>query len=222
MKHIPHVFATTKFKGYVVQATSPDRDRWYNWTKERDADAWIMGLWTKEEVNQLRLVKQWRICLLQVFDEHIRQLREKLQPERCLWTAMGRYSPLEIFDLLGPSAGTCFSRKNLRLKLDQGPAVDFKDFTPQHLLHSPEIFIHAVKDGDPDLQESPAFHRFFIALNSQPSNPVAYPMLSYEVPTLFLRRRLLEHFLYLYRREQLGFPGLFVPFPEIAPLFSGS
>ena len=25
MKHVPHVFATTQFKGYVVQAVPPDR-----------------------------------------------------------------------------------------------------------------------------------------------------------------------------------------------------
>ena len=107
---------------------------------------------------------------------------------------LDRYSPLEIFDILGPSARMCFSRKNLRIKSDQGPAFDFKDFGPQQLFYDPESFIRAVKVGDVDLQESPTCHRFFFASNSRPSNPVAYPRLSYDVPMLFLRHRFLEHF----------------------------
>ena len=53
-KGVPPVFATADFQGFVVQATSPDRDCWSTWTKERNAEFWMMSLWTKPEILRLQ------------------------------------------------------------------------------------------------------------------------------------------------------------------------
>ena len=53
-KGVPPVFATADFQGFVVQATSPDRDRWSMWSKERNAEFWMMPLWTKPEIMCLQ------------------------------------------------------------------------------------------------------------------------------------------------------------------------
>ena len=51
---VPHPFSLADFGGYVVQALSPDSTNWYQWTKERCALLWIMGLWTRDEISQLQ------------------------------------------------------------------------------------------------------------------------------------------------------------------------
>lgn len=54
MEGLPPLFAKARFQGYVIQASSPDNSRWYQWTKERRAKIWIMGLWKKDEVLSLQ------------------------------------------------------------------------------------------------------------------------------------------------------------------------
>ncbi len=47
----PGLFASAKFHGFVVQATSSDRNHWSGsgWSEQRNADFWVMPLWTRTE-----------------------------------------------------------------------------------------------------------------------------------------------------------------------------
>lgn len=54
LRSVPALFGEDRFQGYVIQASSPDTERWYSWKKERRAKIWIMGLWTKHEVSLLQ------------------------------------------------------------------------------------------------------------------------------------------------------------------------
>jgi hypothetical protein len=50
---LPAKFLDPFYYNYVVQATSPEPDRWRQWAKEQGAQNWIMPLWTRDEMAKL-------------------------------------------------------------------------------------------------------------------------------------------------------------------------
>ena len=50
----PHqYFLNSSCPAFVVQATPPQRSRWYQWSKQLNARIWAMMPWSREEIQQL-------------------------------------------------------------------------------------------------------------------------------------------------------------------------
>ncbi|KAI0712636.1 hypothetical protein C8Q76DRAFT_797471 [Earliella scabrosa] len=185
LKAPPSRFCTENFPGYIVQATSPQEDRWKRWMKHRNGVAWVMSPWQQDEVKSLQKFLEIKGRALWVHN-----------PE---W-----YTPLELFELLGPSARTCFTSSYQQLKT---LPADERDATilPSHLFDSPDDIVKALTSGtvSPALQQSD-FDMLCVATNASTSNPVLLrPRFKYDIPTPYLRLLAATHFRKLPKRKRL-------------------
>jgi hypothetical protein len=135
----------------------------------------------------------------------------------CAWQEDDdQYSPMELFEILGPSARACFEP---RPRSGNGLSVDFDDLQPWELLCDLGKLVTALKTGNlSTLDQATIFHRFFYGSNTK-ANPVEAPSFSYVVPTSFLRSLLVEVFRRLKDVEQRELAEGLSPFPQIAWAF---
>ena len=166
----------------------------------------------------------------QVNSGYTRNLRERnsekggskgFPVDLCQWTLEEgtTYSPVELFDLLGPSARTCFSDY---IKSGRGYEFDLcDDLDPSELLLDTQKLLRFVASGNiPEGQQGSTFHRFFFgSLSKGYSNPIGGPKFTYNVPTFFLRGVLLSCFRSLELEQQKSFAFLVAPHPHIAWIF---
>ncbi|PIL26848.1 hypothetical protein GSI_11028 [Ganoderma sinense ZZ0214-1] len=203
VKSPPQVFIDRSQFCYTVQATSPQPDRWRNWAKEREAaEYWVMSPWVKSEVRKL-----------QNFCE---------QEGPCPWkdSEADYYSPLELFDSLGPSPRACFSVRGRRRIA--GPEEDFFEYLrPDDALRHVDDFIAALTTSMvTPVRQGENFHRLFFA--SKPydtSNPMPYgPQFHYTIPTDLISRLLFKYFNKRSLEEQLALLSKFAPYPQLMGL----
>ena len=90
------------------------------------------------------------------------------------------YSPLELFDILGPSARTCFSDYT---KSGQGLELDFHStLEPGQLVLDGQILLRFIISSN--IPANLQFHQFFFGeLSEELSNPVEGANFTYKVPT---------------------------------------
>ncbi|KAI1786221.1 hypothetical protein LXA43DRAFT_1185308 [Ganoderma leucocontextum] len=91
--------------GVLVHTVPPGQRTYWKWAEHsKNASFWVMGLWTRPEM-------------------------QALYPSWTVQTPPGtvRYTPLEVFDLLGPCARACF-RMARDVKTQGGPKADFSDY----------------------------------------------------------------------------------------------
>ena len=199
---VPVVFALRRSKGYVVHATRPQRSDWHEWTKERNGRIRMLGLWSRGEVQQLQSVKHLRAHLHGSSDIVRRELYE--ESGDYAWKDRSKtYSPSELFDLLGPSAGTCFHKRYIQAKKTGDPVADFEhnfDEDYRMLFLDPEALLliesNCMADGrrDPSIPSillGDAFRRFYYRVPND--NPFALHLF-HDIPTPLLRRLLVRAF----------------------------
>jgi hypothetical protein len=138
--------------------------------------------------------------------------------QNCVWK-QDHYSPVELFDILGPCARTClFPRR----KSGKGLKADFFDFNKIGPDLDPNKFISMLKTCHvPDTHEGATFQRFFYGSNAyldQP-NPVFKPRLSYDVPTRFLRSLVVDEFRRLKHDARMKLAEELAPYPQVACVF---
>ena len=127
------------------------------------------------------------------------------------------YTPLELFELLGPSARTCFTSSYQQLKTL--PAAE-RDATviPSDLFDSPDDIVKALTSGtvSPALQQSD-FDMLCVATNASTRNPVLLrPRFKYDIPTPYLRLLAATHFRKLPKRKRLELFSEIAASPKIA------
>ena len=164
-----------------------------------------------------------------MYDKYKRKLHENLEKlgtpngfklEPCLWVEGTTYTPVELYDIIGPSPRICFDKRYHHFKSKPGFEVDFKDLNPDNLDFSQDGFVKALVCGtEPELAQRRKFHEFFFGSNSRASNPVKHPCLVYDVPTFFLRHILVKHFCTLQLEEQRAFASLVSLHPQISWIF---
>ncbi|PIL28677.1 hypothetical protein GSI_08721 [Ganoderma sinense ZZ0214-1] len=174
----PGAFTQHTFGGMIVQATSPDPSRWKQWAKELCASSWVMGLWEREEM-----------LALQRTTEALGQPAWASPPPG---TAV--YTPVEVFDLLGPSPRTCM-REAGRVKSQDGPQADFAAYLALPALSSDFEGVLSTVCCDrapPKAYEADDLERIFFLSNAGRPNPYSRSgmLFHYNVPTLFLCRTL--------------------------------
>ena len=101
------------------------------------------------------------------------------------------YTPIELFDLIGPSARACIGSPVV--KSQNGPQADFADYLDLPALSSDlESVLHMVySPGTPrGSYEANELDRIFFLSNAGRPNPNLWPTFHYSVPTLFLCRTL--------------------------------
>ncbi|KAI0723474.1 hypothetical protein C8Q76DRAFT_723026 [Earliella scabrosa] len=170
-------------EGFLVQVTSPE-DGWKDCAKERDADAWVMTTWSREEISSLQ------------------QLHESVN--RAPWTQNPWFTPLELYDLLGPSPRSCLRSAYQRMKPQTGAALNAhllrgplsQELDPRYLFADPLAFLEALdSSATTSLKQRPGFHEFFFATGRvNPRRVLPIPVLNYEIPTQFLRLCLAMHY----------------------------
>jgi hypothetical protein len=150
------------------------------------------------------------------FYEYNRDFFESEGPP-CAWQEDDdHYSPLELFEILGPSARACFEP---RPRSGNGLSADFDDLQPWELHCDLGNLVKALKTGNlSTLDQATIFRQFFYGSNTK-ANPVKAPSFSYVVPTSFLRSLLVEVFLRLKDAEQRELAEGLSPFPQIAWAF---
>ncbi|KAI1786234.1 hypothetical protein LXA43DRAFT_1034721 [Ganoderma leucocontextum] len=154
----PGAFLDHRLQGVIVQATSPDASRWRSWAKEVGASYWLSAPWKREEILALQRVT------------------EALGRPGWVNPSPGSavYTPVEVFDLLGPSPRTCM-RMAGRVKSQDGPLVDFADYLALPALMSDlETVLRTVssRQAPPDCYygDNNVDHVFFL-YNARGSNP---------------------------------------------------
>lgn len=136
------------------------------------------------------------------------------------------YTPLELYELLGPSARSCFDRRNQHLKPKTGTTLDanlvshplYKAIGNPNLFDDEKQFLSAVQDGSIQVQ-NPGFHTFFFAMpDENPSGltPTRYPSLQYKIPTPFLRLIIASHYRRYVKKHGVKILESMTPFPQIA------
>ncbi|KAM5546204.1 hypothetical protein V8D89_000330 [Ganoderma adspersum] len=171
----PGAFLPPILEGVIVQAVSPDPSRWKQWAKDVRAWTWVLGLWEREEMLALQ-----------------RTMEASQQPA---WAnpppGISYYTPVELFDILGPSARACMGPPVV--KSQHGPQADFADYLSLPTLSSDlESVLHMVySPGTPrgSYEENHLDCIFFLSNAGRP-NPNLWPKFDYSVPTLFLCRTL--------------------------------
>ena len=101
------------------------------------------------------------------------------------------YTPIELFDLIGPSARACIGSPVV--KSQNGPQADFADYLDLPALSSElESVLHMVySPGTPrSSYEANELARIFLLSNAGRPNPNLWATFHYSVPTLFLCRTL--------------------------------
>ena len=101
------------------------------------------------------------------------------------------YTPVELFDLIGPSARACIGSPVV--KSQNGPQADFADYLDLPALSSElESVLHMVySPGTPrSSYEANELDRIFFLSNAGRPNPNLWATFHYSVPTLFLCRTL--------------------------------
>ncbi|KAI1785082.1 hypothetical protein LXA43DRAFT_1100710 [Ganoderma leucocontextum] len=200
----PHIFLDRSQLCYTIQATSPQPVRWRGWAKEREsAEYWVLSCWARDEVRKF---------------QHFYE-----QKGLCPWkdNDADYYSPLEIFDHLGPSARKCFARRGSK-RTAQGPERDFcKYLQPDDILKNVDDFIAALKTG---VVTSPRqglnFRRLFFAFKpDDASNPMDHePDFHYAIPTSFISGLLSDYFSRRTVEEQVSLLSKFAPYPQLMGL----
>ncbi|KAI1791256.1 hypothetical protein LXA43DRAFT_433083 [Ganoderma leucocontextum] len=190
----PLIFFHEYQRCYTIQTTSPDPARYYPWAEEARALFWIMPPWTEAEVLKLQ------------------QFYQQQGPQN--WSdGDAFYSPVEIFNALGPSAQKCFAANNH--KTPQGLEEDFLSYLdPNAFLDHVDAIATTVPSSTspPD----PDFHRILsVSKRHGATNPMHAPKFHHYIPTLFLCKIVSEGFRRRTAAEQVAliaqFAGLEVP-----------
>ncbi|KAI1785080.1 hypothetical protein LXA43DRAFT_1039867 [Ganoderma leucocontextum] len=194
----PVTFLDRYQRCYTVQETPLDPARWHGLAKEREAEFWILPFWTEDEVRKLQ------------------QCYEDDGPHP--WTDRdGYYSPLDVFHLLGPSVRQCFFEGGNR-KTPLGPAIDFqRHLDPDAFLDNLDAVITAVhRSMDAASPEHPDLYRLLFAYKRHDlTNPIRYPVLCYNIPTLHLSRVLLATFRQRTDDEQVALIAKLAKLPQV-------
>ncbi|KAI1786238.1 hypothetical protein LXA43DRAFT_1065260 [Ganoderma leucocontextum] len=152
----PSAFLDPRFQGVVVQATSPETSCWESWAKQIRASFCIMSVWTRAEMRALQ------------------RTMEALG--RASWAnpppGSSTYTPLDIFDLLGPSPRVCI-RMSKSVRSEGAETAFRRYFASNHVFLEfdalsratdyPSLSNHFFELDDVDL--------FFHLYSAMPSNP---------------------------------------------------
>ena len=115
------------------------------------------------------------------------------------WGPPGKavYTPLELFELLGPCPRQCIHFSGTA-KTPAGPKADLRNMYESScislFLNVSEV-LHTVcnRAPPPDFFDHEDLEYVLFLYNAHPTNPSRTPAFNYDVPTLFLRQMLTEH-----------------------------
>ena len=131
------------------------------------------------------------------------------------------YSPLELFDHLGPSARACIESSQVGepFKKTGNPRVDFKrHLTPETLFKNADKFLEALSgEPIPESAQLNQFNRFFFATpTDEPKPNLGNPTFTYKIPTSFLESMLMDFARTKTLEEQITFASKFMLYPQVA------
>jgi len=127
-----------------------------------------------------------------------------------------RYTPEEIFYLLGPSARTCFGPIRNTIPKTDDTSADFAHYlTSVDLANKALDLRYSMHGAEVPLElQAPKFHRFFFT-EEPAQNPSTDLNIRYYVPTPLLREMLWREFRPKVLSGQLKLASLFHPFPYV-------
>ncbi|RPD78451.1 hypothetical protein L226DRAFT_292902 [Lentinus tigrinus ALCF2SS1-7] len=197
-----------RIPAFAVHVTTIDAKHWEALDKDAYPVIWIMGLNTREEVAQLQA------------------LQERETPKKCGWLehiakTERTYTPVEVFDLLGPCIRVCehhsctYTSDNLGT---QGARYILDRLESGGKHYNAYALLSMMLNHD----HYNILDRFFFAhpLHPQGDPRTAFRLhpfsLGFSVPTLFLRQQLAAAFREMALKDQLRFADAFSGSPQIA------
>ncbi|RPD78454.1 hypothetical protein L226DRAFT_568090 [Lentinus tigrinus ALCF2SS1-7] len=212
----PSYYPALSTPALVVHVVRPEAKRWKAAIKYFFPDVWVMGLNTREELV------------------HLQALKEREEPERCGWLQADEltYSPVEIFDLLGPCMRACLHHCDIR-KIKDDPQADLiggeTQIDPPGILrlleqtHTGYDFRNMMLQNDTYtyIMEDVFFlHPRYEDDKKRTCHGLHESSMGYSVPTLFLRQQLAALFRrILMPRDQLKMAEAISGEPQIANVF---
>ncbi|KAF7761916.1 hypothetical protein Agabi119p4_9908 [Agaricus bisporus var. burnettii] len=199
----PPAIVLTHIDNYIVQAASPKPDHWRQWSKQRLAAKWVMDLWTKDEMEKL--------------------VRLRAKSGITFPPDSSRYSPLELFDVVGPSPRDCISTgtRLTFIKKPEGPETIHPYGDLATLLSDTRALERVIKTGVfPRAEQGEDFLTFFFG-GPLGENPVyLQPRFRYVVPTGYLEDRLCDYIIKEKQHERYRLLCAFAPLPQaFAPIY---
>jgi hypothetical protein len=135
-------------------------------------------------------------------------------------TSSTHYTPLELFDLIGPSLRNCYHYSLMTTKTPGGPEVDVDYGSPSALFTSAGAFWEMIGYGHvPPSAYETQFHWYLFGTNLNPNPTQDDPRFHYTIPTRYLRRRIADHFRKMREDEQAALLTRFAPLPQVAGIF---
>ncbi|RPD70382.1 hypothetical protein L226DRAFT_574899, partial [Lentinus tigrinus ALCF2SS1-7] len=166
---------------------------------------------------------------VQSFHRQLRQSLDGANLDLAPWTQHPQwYTPLELYDILGPSARSCFWTGYQETKPQNGTSLnaDVLHWELSKLLGDPMLFananefLKAINSGSmTQSNQRSCFHKFFFATPAvNPKRRVSY--LKYEIPTVFLRLCIATHYRQYAKEAQVKLFGTMSPLAQVtAKLF---
>jgi hypothetical protein len=139
------------------------------------------------------------------------------KPAEAGQSAAPRYTPLELFDIIGPSPRACYEYSRVITKTRDGPEVDISYDDPDAIFANTHTLQDVIMYGlAPPSKQGEQFHRFFFGENRFSNPSLRDPRFKYKVPTDFLRRLIINHFRKKEMKERFDLLIQFAPLPVIA------
>ncbi|KDQ09637.1 hypothetical protein BOTBODRAFT_190954 [Botryobasidium botryosum FD-172 SS1] len=193
----PMIFGWKTSPAFTVHAASHG-SQWRSWRTQKDALVWTMSAWRREEILNA-------------------STQTKTQPN-C-------YSPIELFDLIGPSPRACL--KPRRIQKTGSPETDiaryFKlDSRPLVRNHF-DLALALGGSNILSILQMEEFHGFFLASPRKPLAPDGSglchgPDINYMIPTAFLQKLFLDPIRTWKPRELFEFLKKLRSSPKVAAL----
>ncbi|KDQ08300.1 hypothetical protein BOTBODRAFT_59389 [Botryobasidium botryosum FD-172 SS1] len=193
----PMLFSSKTSPAFVVQAASPQVSRWRGWSKQKDGLVWTMAIWQRQEILEA--------------STHIQR-----DPDY--------YSPVELFDLLGPSARNCMQKTAQGIRKTGNPETDMMEYlelAPDVLLQAQVDLVRVLGGADvASILQMEAFHNFFFAMPRalRTRRLSKGPSINYVIPTPLLRKLFSRTMRAWDYDDQLDFLRKLRPFPQVAGL----
>ncbi|EKM79737.1 hypothetical protein AGABI1DRAFT_127423 [Agaricus bisporus var. burnettii JB137-S8] len=160
----------------------------------------VMDLWTKREKENLVLLNE--------------KYGISTSPDPSRYT-----TPLELFDIIGPSPRNCFRYKSSFIKTPEGIKALWPYGDLASLLSNTSVLGHILKTGIfPPSNQVPQFHHFFFGKPRVENPQSGDPRFRYTVPTAFLESCLYDYVVTRKPRQQFRFLCALASLPQARKL----
>jgi hypothetical protein len=134
-------------------------------------------------------------------------------------TTNPRYTPSELFDIIGPSPRYCFRLPFI--KNTGNPEVDIDYGDPSGLFKDTNTLLNVLLKGHaPPEEQEEEFYRFFFCMNLKDNPSVDHPPFGYTIPTDYLCNRIANYYRRKDKKEKFALLALFAPLPQLAGIFT--